>query len=127
MICWGQQYIRYTIVTYTVMSEGARQERVFKALAEGTRREILDMLKEKPLTTGDLIGHFPDLDRCTVMQHLGVLEKAELVIAKRDGRRRWNYLNVAPIREVYERWISPYASPSTELLTRIKRGIEASE
>jgi len=109
------------------MAEGERQERVFKALADGTRREILDMLKARPLTTGDIVGHFPDLDRCTVMQHLGVLEKAELVIAKRDGRHRWNYLNVTPIREVYERWISPFASPSTELLTRMKRSIEASE
>lgn len=109
------------------MAEGERQERVFKALADITRREILDLLKEHPLTTGDIVRHFPGLDRCTVMQHIGVLEKAELVIAKREGRRRWNYLNSTPIREVYERWISPYASPSAEILARMKRGIEASE
>lgn len=109
------------------MGDEDRQERVFKALADGTRREILDLLKVKPLTTGDIVRHFPRLDRCTVMQHLGVLEKAELVIVKRDGRRRWNYLNSTPIREVYERWISPYSSPSVELLTRMKRGIETSE
>jgi DNA-binding transcriptional ArsR family regulator len=109
------------------MTDEERQERIFKALADGTRREILDLLKVKPLTTGDLVLHFPRLDRCTVMQHLGVLEKVELVIVKREGRRRWNYLNSAPLREVYERWISPYASPSAELLVRLKRGIEAAK
>jgi DNA-binding transcriptional ArsR family regulator len=105
------------------MSE-ERQERVFKALADATRRRILDLLRDQPRTTGDLCAAFPELDRCTVMQHLGVLEKANLIIVKREGRNRWNYLNVAPIREVYDRWISPYASPSVELLARMKRGIE---
>ena len=100
------------------------EEMVFKALADATRRSILDLLRDKPMTTGDICANFPDLDRCTVMQHLGVLEKADLIIVKREGRNRWNYLNVAPIREVYERWISPYASPSVELLARMKRGIE---
>jgi DNA-binding transcriptional ArsR family regulator len=105
------------------MSE-ERQERVFKALADATRRRILDLLRDQPRTTGDLCAAFPELDRCTVMQHLGVLEKADLIIVERDGRNRWNYLNIAPIREVYDRWISSYASPSVELLMRMKRGIE---
>jgi DNA-binding transcriptional ArsR family regulator len=105
------------------MSE-EKQERVFKALADATRRHILDLLRDQPRTTGDLCAAFPELDRCTVMQHLGVLERADLIVVKREGRNRWNYLNVAPIREVYDRWISPYASPSVELLTRMKRGIE---
>jgi DNA-binding transcriptional ArsR family regulator len=100
------------------------EEAVFKALADATRRRILDLLRDKPMTTGDLCAAFTELDRCTVMQHLGVLEKADLIIVKREGRVRWNYLDVSPIREVYDRWISPYASPSAELLTRMKRGIE---
>jgi DNA-binding transcriptional ArsR family regulator len=58
------------------------------------------------------------------MQHLGVLEKAELVIARRDGRHRWNYLNAAPFQEIYERWISVYAGPAVELLARLKRDLE---
>jgi len=106
------------------VSEAVRQERVFKALADGRRRDILDLLKERPRTTGEICAYFANLDRCTVMQHLGVLEKAELVIVKREGRLRWNYLNVIPIREVYNRWISPYASTSVELLARMKRGLE---
>jgi DNA-binding transcriptional ArsR family regulator len=108
------------------LSGADRQERVFKALADGTRREILDLLRDQPMTTGNICNHFPGLDRCTVMQHLGVLEKSELIVVKREGRHRWNYLNVAPIREVYDRWISPYASSSVDLLTRMRRGIEGS-
>src|SRR4030042_1540508 len=102
------------------MSEADRQERVFKALADSRRREILDLLKDQPRTTGEICSRFPGLDRCTVMQHLGVLDEAGLIIVRREGRFRWNYLNVVPIREVYDRWISPYASLSVELLTRIK-------
>jgi DNA-binding transcriptional ArsR family regulator len=86
--------------------------------------EILDLLKDGPRTTGELCEHFKRVDRCTVMQHLGVLEAADLVIAKRSGRQRWNYLNVAPVQEIYDRWISQYARPSVELLTRLKRDLE---
>ncbi len=98
---------------------------IFKALADHRRRQILDLLKEAPKTTGELCGHFRKIDRCTVMQHLGVLEKAGLVIVKREGRRRWNYLNVVPIQEIYNRWISRYASSSAALLARMKREMEA--
>ena len=58
------------------------------------------------------------------MQHLGVLERAGLVIVKGEGRTRWNYLNVIPILQIYERWISQYASKSVDLLARMKHGIE---
>ncbi len=99
-------------------------DRIFRALADGRRRRILDFLKSGPLTTGELCAHFPRLDRCTVMQHLGVLERADLVIVKREGRLRWNYLNPLPIKEIYDRWISPYATGAVELLARMKREIE---
>ncbi|MFZ3213867.1 MAG: helix-turn-helix domain-containing protein [Terriglobales bacterium] len=102
-----------------------RQDLIFKALADRRRRQILDLLKQTPKTTGELCGRFRRIDRCTVMQHLGVLEKAGLVIVKREGRRRWNYLNVVPIQEIYNRWISRYASSSAALLARMKREMEA--
>ena len=102
----------------------AEQEAVFKALADARRRRVLDLLRERPLTTGDLCAAFRGLDRCTVMQHLGVLERAGLVIVKRDGRQRWNYLNVAPIQQVYDRWISRYATHAAGLLTRMKDDLE---
>jgi DNA-binding transcriptional ArsR family regulator len=101
-----------------------KQERVFKALADYKRREILDLLKDEPRTTGDLCSHFRSLDRCTVMQHLRVLEKADLVIVKRQGRQRWNYINPLPIKDIYDRWISHYATGAVDLLARMKRQME---
>jgi DNA-binding transcriptional ArsR family regulator len=106
------------------MSRAAAEERVFKALADGRRRKILDLLKDQGRTTGDLCSRFPQLDRCTVMQHLGVLERAGLIIVKREGRLRWNYINPLPIKDIYDRWIGPYASSAVALLARMKRDIE---
>jgi DNA-binding transcriptional ArsR family regulator len=101
-----------------------REEAVFKALADRRRREILDLLKDQPRTTGELCQRFSSLDRCTVMQHLRVLEEADLVIVKREGRHRWNYLNPLPIKEIYDRWISRYAANAVDLLARLKRELE---
>ena len=102
-----------------------RDDLVFKALADSRRRAILDLLKDQPRTTGELCAHFAGkIDRCTVMQHIGVLERAELVIARREGRTRWNYLNAAPFRGIYDRWISTYAGEAVGLLARLKRDLE---
>src|SRR5215467_3201274 len=98
---------------------------VFKALADFRRRRILDLLKKAPRTTSDLCAHFErKLDRCTVMQHLGVLERADLIIVRREGRHRWNYLNAAPLKDIYDRWISGYAEDAVALLARLKRDLE---
>src|SRR5687767_8853794 len=107
------------------MSRVRNDDLVFKALADRRRREILDLLKDEPLTTGAICDHFKPLDRCTVMQHLGVLEKAELVFGQKKGKFRWNYLNAVPIREIYDRWINKYASPNVEMLTRLKQDRES--
>ena len=106
------------------MSRGKDDDTVFKALGDARRRRILDLLKDKPKTTGQLCGHFRTMDRCTVMQHLAVLEKAGLLVVRREGRLRWNYLNPLPIRELHNRWISRYAGPAVDLLAAMKRGIE---
>jgi len=97
---------------------------VFKALADRRRRRILDLLKNSPHTTGDIIKRFPSLDRCTVMLHLGVLEKAGLIIVKREGRLRWNYLNPLPVKEIYDRWISVHAAAAVDFLAAMKRDLE---
>ena len=99
-------------------------ELVLKAMANGDRRQILDLLREEPLTTGMLGEQMPWLNRCTVMQHLGVLEGAGLVISRKEGRQRWNYLNVLPIKDIHDRWIGPYASQAVELLARLQRDLE---
>ena len=97
---------------------------VFKALGDSRRRQILDLLKTRERTTGELCEHFTQMDRCTVMQHLAVLEKADLIIVKREGRLRWNYINPLPIKELHDRWIGSYADSAVELLARMKREIE---
>jgi DNA-binding transcriptional ArsR family regulator len=101
-----------------------KQDRVFRALGHATRREILGLLRNAPRTTGDICEAFPRLDRCTVMQHLGVLERAELVVPRIEGRVRWNVLNVMPIMEIHERWIGAYAANAAGLLARLKRDLE---
>ena len=103
----------------------AKDERVFKALANADRRTILDCLRAQAKTTGQLCELLAHLDRCTVMLHLRNLEEAELVISKKQGRFRWNYLNVEPIQRVYNRWIKDYAQPAADLLTRLKDQLEA--
>jgi len=107
------------------MSSGDESDRIFKALSAATRRDILDALKDKPRTTGELCARFPALDRCTVMQHLKILEGADLVIVKREGRERWNHLNPLPIKHIYDRWIGAYAGRAVEMLDRLKTDLEA--
>jgi DNA-binding transcriptional ArsR family regulator len=100
------------------------EDRVFKALASSMRRQVLDHLKDGPRTTGDLCGRFPALDRCTVMQHLRVLEEAGLLIAQRKGRERWNHLDPLPIKVIHDRWIGGYAASAVDLLATLKADLE---
>ena len=103
----------------------SESDKVFKALASPVRRELLDALRDNPRTTGDLCARFPALDRCTVMQHLKVLDAADLVIAERRGRERWNHLNPIPIKHIHDRWIGAYAAQAVGLLDRLKQDLEA--
>ena len=81
-------------------------------------------LKDAPKTTGMLCDAFPDIDRCTVMLHLKVLEEADLIVAKRDGRERWNHLNALPIKQIHDRWISQYAGHALSIIDRLKSDLE---
>ena len=99
-------------------------DRTFKALGHQVRRQILDDLRDQPLTTGTLCAHFPELDRCTVMQHLRVLEEADLIIPVKRGRERWNHLNAVPIQQIHERWIGPHAASASARLAKLKRDLE---
>ncbi|ASY68187.1 ArsR/SmtB family transcription factor [Sinorhizobium fredii] len=106
------------------MSIDSNDDAVFKAMANGLRRQILDALKEAPRTTGALCEQFSDLDRCTVMQHLKVLEEANLVLVRRDGRERWNHLNALPIRAIHDRWISQYSDHAMSVLTALQQQLD---
>jgi len=115
------------LYSYNMSVEGVFDEdATFRALANPTRRRILDQLKDRPRTTGDLCTAFPALDRCTVMQHLNVLEDAGLVIVQRKGRERWNHLDPLPIKHIHDRWIGDYAAGAVDLLDRMKTELEAS-
>jgi DNA-binding transcriptional ArsR family regulator len=106
------------------MSSEEQSDLVFKALAAPVRRDLLDALKDAPQTTGELCARFAHLNRCTVMQHLGVLEAADLVLVRRVGRQRWNYLNALPIKHIHDRWIGEYARGAVGMLDRLKSGLE---
>jgi DNA-binding transcriptional ArsR family regulator len=106
------------------MSTREADDLVSKALGDSRRRAILDLLRPAPRTTGEIVERFPELDRCTVMQHIGVLERAGLVIARRRGRERWNYLDPIPIKRIHDRWIGRYAVRAVNLLARLKEVVE---
>ena len=96
-------------------------EAVFKALASGTRRRMLDVLRAAPCTTGELCAAFPELDRTTVLQHLRVLERAELVTGRKVGRERHLTLAPLPIKRISDRWIGEYARAAVDLLDVLDR------
>ena len=107
------------------MSNDDADDLVFKALSHRVRRRILDLLKTEPRTTGILCDLIPEIDRCTVMQHLGVLESAGLVVAEKRGRERWNHLDALPIHAIHERFIGPYAVYAAAMLSRLKQTLDA--
>jgi DNA-binding transcriptional ArsR family regulator len=102
------------------MSNHTETDAVFKALANAKRREILDLLQDGPKTTGDICDGLKNVDRCAAMQHIGVLEKAGLIVVKREGRLRWNYLNAVPIQKIYDRWIKSYQGNASRFLTTLE-------
>nr|WP_314258173.1 metalloregulator ArsR/SmtB family transcription factor [uncultured Devosia sp.] len=106
------------------MSIEDENDLIFKALSHRTRRHICDLLKPEPRTTGMLCDLLPEIDRCTVMQHLKVLEEAGLVIAEKRGRERWNHLDALPIHAIHERWIGPYAAYAATMLGKLKKMVE---
>lgn len=100
---------------------------VWRALANPVRRRILDELKLSPRQTGDLADAFEDLSRFAIMQHLGVLEEADLVLRRRMGRVTMNYFNPVPIQRIADRWIDRMRRPWVESLVELKAELEEVE
>jgi uncharacterized protein YndB with AHSA1/START domain len=97
---------------------------VFRALADPSRRKLLDALfKHDGQTLGALERRLP-MTRFGVMKHLRVLEEARLVVTKRRGREKLHFLNPVPIRLVHDRWVSKYAEPWAATLSDLKRNLE---
>ena len=97
---------------------------VWKALADATRREILDLLRAGPRTTTDLVERFPGLTRFGVMKHIQVLRDAGLINTRQEGRRCLNSLNAVPIRRIYERWVSKFEEFWATTLLGLKERLE---
>src|SRR5436853_199649 len=102
-------------------------DEVFRALADPTRRSLLDQLfQEDGQTQSALEGRF-GMTRFGVMKHLKQLEEAGLVVTKRRGREKLHFLNPVPIRPVHDRWVSKYAEPWASGLTGLKRQLEGQQ
>ncbi|NEQ21007.1 MAG: helix-turn-helix transcriptional regulator [Microcoleus sp. SIO2G3] len=97
---------------------------VFKALADPSRRKLLDQLyTHNGQTLSELCEHL-DMTRQAVTKHLTLLEAANLVVVVWHGREKLHYLNPVPIQEIYERWLSKYERPQLDALSQLKRKLE---
>ena len=91
---------------------GDELDAVWKALSDPTRRSILDLLRQGPRTTTQIVEAFPHLSRFGVMKHIEVLREAGLIHTREERRQRINSLNVVPIRRIYERWVGRFEDDS---------------
>jgi DNA-binding transcriptional ArsR family regulator len=99
-------------------------DKVFRALADPTRRKLLDELYEEDGQTLTALERGLPMSRIGVMKHLRILEDAGLVTTKRRGREKLHFLNPVPIRLVHDRWVSKYAEPWAAALTGLKKRLE---
>ncbi len=99
-------------------------DRVFKALADPTRRQLLDRLFERDGRTLSELESGLEMTRFGVMKHLRVLEEAGLVVTRRSGREKLHFLNPVPIRIIHDRWIDKYTAGPASLLADLKRALE---
>jgi DNA-binding transcriptional ArsR family regulator/uncharacterized protein YndB with AHSA1/START domain len=97
---------------------------LWRALADPTRRRILDLLRQRPLITGEIAAQFP-VSRIAVMRHLEVLSEAGLVTSRKRGRERWHYLNAVPLQQLHRRWTDPAAAGFASGLLRLADTVEA--
>jgi len=97
---------------------------LWRALADPTRRRILDLLRERPLITGEIAAQFP-ISRIAVMRHLEVLAEAGLATSRKRGRERWHYLNTVPLQKLHRRWADPAVTGFASTLLRLQDTVEA--
>ena len=103
------------------------EDKVFKALADSSRRQLLDRLQKKNgLTLGELCeGH--DMSRQAVTKHLVLLEDANLVVTRKQGREKLHYLNPVPINEIYSRWIGKFERDRLHALHTLKQALKEND
>ena len=106
------------------MPERRDTDLLFKALADPSRRKLLDLLHAHDgRTLNDLCEHL-DMTRQGATQHLNLLEAANLVATARRGREKLHFLNPVPLQEIYERWIAKFEQPRLKALDKLKRKLE---
>lgn len=117
------------MVTYVArVEEYDRDDLVFKALADPTRRALLDALFEADgQTVQALCDRHPEMTRFGVMKHLAVLEAANLVVTRKEGRAKRHFLNPIPIQQISDRWLDKYARPFARAMTDLQRRLEATQ
>lgn len=98
---------------------------IFKALSDPTRRQLLDTLRDRGGLSLTELEQGLGMTRFGVMKHLKVLEEANLVLTRRDGRFKYHYLNALPIQEVADRWMAPYAKPLARFALNLKNALES--
>ena len=111
------------MVPYSAMNDDA----VFKALADASRRKLLDRLRQKNGQTLGELCHGLNMTRQAVAKHLRILREGNLVSWKREGRERLHFINPVPINEIAERWISKFENPRLQALSRLKSNLEGKE
>jgi DNA-binding transcriptional ArsR family regulator len=99
-------------------------DEVFKALADGSRRQLLDRLHARNGQTLNELCEGLDMSRQAVTKHLGILEDANLVATRRDGREKLHYLNPVPIHQISERWIGKFERTRLQALSDLKKQLE---
>ena len=100
-------------------------DQVFKALADASRRELLDRLRaDNGQTLNELCARL-DMTRQAVSKHLGILEEANLVATVKQGREKLHYLNPVPIHDIAERWVGTFERHRLQALSELKKGLEA--
>ncbi|CAH0440858.1 ArsR/SmtB family transcription factor [Ralstonia pseudosolanacearum] len=97
---------------------------LFKALADPSRRKLLDLLHAHDGRTLNALCEHLDMTRQGVTQHLGVLEAANLVVTLRQGREKLHFLNPVPLQAIYERWIAKFEKPRLKALSKLKQRLE---
>jgi len=106
------------------MAERLHTELLFKALADASRRKLLDELNASDgQTLGQLCVHL-DMTRQGVTQHLNLLEEANLVVTQWRGREKLHFINPTPLQEIYERWIAKFEKPRLKALSDLKKRLE---
>ncbi len=116
--------VNFPVEYATVWLHIAKVDAVFKALADGSRRKLLDRLYRSDGQTLTQLCEQLDMTRQAVTKHLALLERANLISVVWRGREKLHYLNPVPLHEIYERWISKYERHRLQALSDLKKGLE---